>query len=142
MVLLDSPTIRTYKQKLYEDVKLFMPHITKEDLEPVLDYSINKRYQEAQCQIVNSYTNKIGNMTLLGVADYIADREPIVTAFGTMFRRHGTVPNPLVTVVNGFIAKREEDKDMMFKFPKGSEEYEKYNLLQALIVWGTRVVSL
>lgn len=132
MVIENSPTIERYKQEIYECTKLFMPNITRDQIESVLDYSINKRYKNDECSIVNSYTNKTANMTLLAVTDYIASREPIVTAFGTMFRKHGEVPNPLATVVQGFLDKRAEDKKMMFKFPKGSEDFEKYNLLQAL----------
>lgn len=132
MILTESPTISAYKQVMSDCVKLFMPYINKEDLDPVLDYSIQTRFKDAKCKVVNSYTNKTANMTLLQVADYIRDREPIVTAFGTMFKRHGVVPNPLATVVQGFLDQRKKDKDMMFKFPKGSEDYEKYNLLQSL----------
>lgn len=128
----NSITIDSYKQEMYECVKLFIPYITKEELEPALDYSISKRYKEDACKIVNSYTGKTANMTLLSLTDYIARREPIVTAFGTMFRKHGEVPNPLAVVVQGFLDKRSEDKKMMFKFPKGSEDFEKYNLLQQL----------
>lgn len=132
MVLDQSSTINKYKQTMADCVKLFMPYIDKEELEPVLNYSVAKRFKDAKCKVVNSYTNKTANMTLLQVADYIRDREPIVTAFGTMFKRHGTVPNPLATVVQGFLDQREIDKGMMKKFPKGSEDFEKYNLLQAL----------
>ena len=71
-------------------------------------------------------------MTLLELTDYINSREPIVTAHGVMFRKHGEVPNPLSKVIQKFLDKRGEDKKMMFKFPKGSEEFEKYNLLQQL----------
>ncbi len=125
-------TIDKYKQTMFDCVSMFMPLVTREELEPILNYSIEKRYKEASANIVNSYTNKTANMTLLALANYIADREPIVTAFGTMFKKHGVVPNPLNIVVQSFLDKRKQDKDMMFKFPKGSEDYEKYNLLQAL----------
>jgi hypothetical protein len=109
-----------------------MPYVSEEDLSNVLDYSVQKRFRDANCKVVNSYTNKTADMTLLAVSDYIMKREPIVTAYGTMFRHHGTVPNPLAAVVQGFLDKRSEDKAMMFKFPKGSEDFEKYNLLQSL----------
>lgn len=137
-----SSTIDAYKQTMSDCVKLFMPYVSKEDLEPVLNYSIEKRLKNIDCKVVNSYTNKTANMTLLAVADYIRDREPIVTAFGTMFKKHGVVPNPLAIVVQGFLDKRKQDKDMMFTFPKGSEMFERYNLYQALTNQGTRVVIL
>ena len=70
--------------------------------------------------------------TLLQLADYINSREPIVTSFGTMFSKHGTVPNPLAIVVQQFLDARSIHKKQMFKYPKGSEMFEKYNLLQSL----------
>ena len=131
-MIIESSTINEYKKTMSECIRLFMPYVSKQDLEPVLDFSVKKRLKNTDAKVVNSYTNKTANMTLLAIADYIRDREPIVTAFGTMFKKHGTVPNPLAIVVQGFLDKRKQDKDMMFKFPKGSEDFEKYNLLQNL----------
>lgn len=123
--------IYEYKKTLTECMQLYMP-ISKEELDPILDYSINKRYQEIDCRVENSYTKKTAKMTLLKLADYINSRQPIVTAHGTMFMKHADCPNPMAQVIQQFLDKRGEDKKMMFKFPKGSEEFEKYNLLQSL----------
>lgn len=132
MVINDHSTMTKYKSTMADCIRLFMPNIRNDEIYPIIDYSINKRYKEEKCKITNSYTKKSANMTLLQVADYIRDREPIVTAFGTMFKRHGTVPNPLATVIQQFIDLRGLHKDEMLKFPKGSEDYERYNLYQLL----------
>jgi hypothetical protein len=115
-------------------LKLYYPNADNRDLDSAIDYSINKRYFQSKAKVENSYTKKTSNLTLLQVSDYIASREPIVTAYGTMFRKHETVPNPLSVVIQSFLDKRSQDKKMMFKYPKGSEMFEKYNLLQALII--------
>ena len=112
---------------------MYMP-ASKEELSPIVDYSINKRYYEAKCKVENTYTKKTYNMTLLKMADYIASKQPIVTAHGTMFMKHADVPNPMAEVIQQFLDLRKEHKDTMFKFPKGSEEFEKYNLLQSLTI--------
>ena len=52
-----------------------------------------------------------------------------------MFKHHGEVPNPLVEVVFQFLSNRSEYKNLMFTFPKGSEDFEKYNLLQSLTIY-------
>ena len=123
--------IEAYKDKMTRMIQLWYP-VSKEQIEPVLDYSISKRYKEHSSEIVNTYTNQKSTQTLLSLADYIMDREPIVTSYGTMFKRHGTVKNPLAVVTEQFLNERGLYKKEMFKWPKGSENFEKYNLLQQL----------
>lgn len=131
-ILTESPTITKYKNAMHHCMKLYYPEADPRTIETALNYSIQKRYKKADAQVCNSYTNKNADMTLLAVSDYILSRQPIVTAFGTMFKKHGEVPNPMGEVVQSFLDKRVQDKKMMFKFPKGSEQFEKYNLLQQL----------
>ena len=132
MVINTSPTLLRYKDEMIKCMQMYCPELDRKEIDKALDYSIQKRYYHAPAQIDNSYTKKIANMDLLSISDYIASREPIVTAFGTMFRKHGDVPNPLATVVQSFLDNRSKHKKLMFKYPKGSEQFEKYNLLQSL----------
>ena len=120
-----------YKQTLTRMVQRYYP-VSAEELSPVIDYSIEKRYKEAPVNVINNYTKTTSNMTLLKLTEYINSKEPIVTPYGTMFRKHGDVPNPLAIVVQQFLDERGIHKKHMFQFPKGSEEFEKYNLLQTL----------
>jgi len=128
-----SPTLTEYKDTLIKCVQLYMP-VSKEELSPIVDYSINKRLYNSKCVVENTYTKKKYNMNLLKMADYIASKQPIVTAHGTMFMKHADVPNPMAAVVQQFLDLRKEHKDKMFTFPKGTEDYEKYNLLQSLTI--------
>ena len=121
-----------YKDTMKRVVRMYYPNLTDTDLDYAVDYSINKRYTESQAKIVNNYNNRSTDMTLLELADYINSRQPIVTAAGVMFKKHGEVPNPLAKVIQDFLDSRAKYKKMMFKYPKGSEDYEKYNLLQQL----------
>lgn len=125
-------TLDKYKQTMKECISLYYPNMKESDLDTILDYSINKRYRSEEATLNNSYTGKSVNKTLLDFTDFILSKEPITTAFGTMFRRHGDVPNPMATVVQQFLDNRAIHKKEMFKYPKGSELFEKYNLLQSL----------
>lgn len=133
MIINESPTLVKYKDTMKRCIMMYYPQMDPRELDPILDYSINKRFKNTDVKIENSYTKKNANMTLLAVSDYIASREPIVTAFGTMFRKKGEVPNPMGQVVQSFLDMRSKHKKIMFKYPKGSEDFEKYNLLQSLI---------
>lgn len=126
-----SSTIKEYKKVMMDVMKLYCD-CDERLISNAIDYSINKRYQKNMCKVDNSYTHQVNQMSLLALADYIADREPIVTAHGTMFKKHADAPNPMGVVIQQFLDQRGKDKKMMFKFPKGSEEYEKYNLMQQL----------
>lgn len=127
-----SPTILKYKQTMSDILKMYNPALTDGQINEFLDYSISKRYQENVCKLDNNYTKTVKNRTVLQMADYIASREPIVTSHGTMFKKHADVENPLGTVIQQFLDLRSQHKKQMFKFPKGSEDFEKFNLLQAL----------
>lgn len=128
----NSPTINRYRDTMSKCIRMYYKDLDQREIDKVLDYSIAKRYKEYPAQVANSYTHKTADMTLLAISDYIASREPIVTAFGTMFRKHADVPNPMAVVVQSFLDNRSKHKKLMFKNPKGSEEFEKYNLLQLL----------
>ena len=132
MTLKNSPTIQKYRDTMSRCIKMYYQDLDQKELDQILNYSIAKRYQEYPAQVKNSYTHKTADMTLLAIADYINSREPIVTAYGTMFRKHTDVPNPMGVVVQSFLDNRSKHKKMMFRYPKGSEDFEKYNLLQSL----------
>jgi hypothetical protein len=127
-----SPTILKYKKTMHDILKMYDPSLGDRDIDEILDYSISKRYQEYPCKLDNNYTKKVKDKTVLQMADYIASKEPIVTSHGTMFKKHTDVENPMGKVIQQFLDLRSQHKKQMFKFPKGSEDFEKYNLLQAL----------
>ena len=138
-----SETLSSYKEKMHRLLRLYNPHVSENDIEEILNYSINKRLYNSQALISNSYKrtmdpetkkykDQVREFTLLQISDYIKRRKPILTAHGTMFKHHGEVPNPLGITIQSFLDLRGIHKKVMFKYPKGSEDFEKYNLLQVL----------
>ena len=131
-LLEQSVTINKYKDTMKRSIFMYYPQLSNSEVDNILNYSIQKRFKNHEASIDNNYEKFTINTTLLELSDYIATREPILTAHGTMFKRHGTVPNPLAKVIQSFLDLRSQHKKMMFTFPKGSEDFEKYNLLQSL----------
>lgn len=127
-----SPTLASYIDTMLDVVKLYYPTGNDDIIRDALKYSIKKRYKSTNARINNNYTKEVQNHTLLQMCDYIADKKPIVTAYGVLFERHGTVPNPLKDIIDMFLESRSIYKKKMFTYPKGSEDFEYYNLLQLL----------
>ena len=128
--IVNSPTTDVYKREMIDALKLSFPGLTEMDIKEAINYSIMKRGSDSKAVLDNNYTKVKENTTLFAVTDYILQREPIITVAGVMFRKHGFCPNPFVMLIQEFLRQRGEYKDEMLKYPKGSEDFEKYNILQ------------
>lgn len=130
--LANSPTINHYK-----DVALRMASINKGEipyniLNDAINYSIEKRFKNSQVQIENNYKKKVVDLSLLDTCDYIENKKPIVSASGVLFQRHENSTNLIYKVIDEFLDSRTIAKNTMFKYPKGSEEFQYWNLQQLL----------
>lgn len=128
----DCITFSKYKDTTKRLLKYSFPHMAESDFDAAIDYSIKKRYEEHPASIFNNYTNKRLDTTLLDITNYIYTREPILTGYGVMFKKHGVVPNPVTKVIQQFLDNRSIHKGIMFRYEKGSEDYERWNLVQQL----------
>lgn len=123
---------RDYKDISRRMLKLSFPMLTAPEIEEAINWSIDKRQTNHPARINNNYKKQIVSTTLKDIVEYINDRKPIITHYGVMFSRHGTVPNPTIEMVKKFLDNRSIHKKQMFQFEKGSEDFERYNLLQLL----------
>lgn len=128
----DELAVQGYKNDALRALQISMPYVPYNELEKAVDWSIDNRFKNADAVLRNNYTKKDNQTTLLELTNYILSREPIITPAGVMFKKHATCPNPVVQMVNGFLESRDKHKKEMFKYPKGSEEFEHFNLVQLL----------
>ena len=124
--------LQQYMSIIFRMIQTSFPDLTPTDITEAIQYSIEKRYKEEPAKLYNNYTNKTANITLLEMTNYILEREPILTSWGVLWKKHGVVPNPLANMTKKFMESRGILKKEMFKYPKYSEDWEKYNLLQLL----------
>ena len=129
-----------YKDTLKRMISLNLPSLTNKELDKAIDYSMNKRYKQVESKVYNNYTEKTAVNTLAELTDYIYSKEPICTAWGVLFKKHGVVPNPLTKLIHMFMLNRDKEKKIMFQYPKGSEEFEEHNLLQLLAKVDTNAI--
>lgn len=128
----DHPILVQYRDTMTRILNSKYPLMNKNDIERAVEFSIQKRFKDFNLSVQNKYTGKTVDMAALAMLDYIRNREPIITSYGTMFRKHDTVPNPMGKVIQSFLDLRKSQKKEMFKYPKGSEMFERWNLLQNL----------
>lgn len=128
----ENSFIDKYKEVARDVVKMNFPLLAMQEIDAAIDWSISKRFTDHPIKVDNNYKKQTIDTTLAGIAQYILDRQPIITSYGVMFKRHGEVPNPVYDLIDSFINNRKKLKKEMFKYPKGSEQFEKYNLLQLL----------
>lgn len=124
-----------YEDEMVRLVHSYLPHMTHEDIRRAVQYSMNKRYKEIKCKIDNNYTKTQTTSTLLEMANWINEREPICTAYGVMFKKHNLKkPNPLTELVRSFMEGRDIDKKKMFEYLEAHDYVNaaKYNLMQLL----------
>lgn len=121
-----------YKDAMRQAVKMYYKDMDIDIIDKAIDYSINKRYIEHKASIDNNYTHRSKDTTLLELCDYINSKKPILTSYGVLFQRHGDVLNPLLNVIQSFLDNRGIHKKEMLKYPRNSEMYEKFNILQIL----------
>lgn len=130
MKVYDRKAVAPYKKIIHRIMPYLLPTIGEDELDRAINYSISKRFKNTKCSIHNNYKNKTFNTDLLSLIEYIIDRRPIITSFGVLFTRHGEVPNPLAKMIEDFYLTRKGYKNQMFEYPKGSDLFKKYNLLQ------------
>ncbi len=128
----ESQAINNYKDIAMNMLHLNFPLLTEEELSAAIDNSISNHFKDTDITINNNYKNATIQMTLRSLVEYIESREPIITSYGVLFNKHASIPNPIYNLVDSFVNTRKSMKKEMFKYPKGTEMFEKYNLLQLL----------
>ena len=124
--------LKEYKDTFRRLIPLTIPSLMDDEIERAVDYSICKRFQDSEMSLHNNYNHIKVQSSLAAFTNYVLDKKPIMTPYGVLFSRHGTVPNPLYDMVDDFVAIRGRFKDKMFECFDAMlyEEANRYNLLQ------------
>jgi hypothetical protein len=130
--LLSTKVVQEYIQTMKDGLRHTFQLLDEDELDEAIIHSISQRYYNGDIVMSNNYTKNDIDSTVLHFIKYIESREPIITSSGVLFKKHKEADNPLSRMITGFLDKRAGYKDKMLKYPKGSEDFERYNLAQLL----------
>lgn len=130
--LQDRLIIQKYKDFCHDLVSYNFPNLAWKEIDDAIMYSIMKRFKNTSIELVNSYKNQKMDSTVADLLDYVLKCEPIITPSGVMFKKHDQEINPINDMIQKFLKLRGIHKDEMFKYKKGEEKYNQFNLLQLL----------
>jgi len=105
------------------------------EIEEAINYSVAKAYKagkefnDLSVNVHNNVTNRTLTTDLLSLSNEILTSQPILTGIGVLYKRHGA-RNPFVNFITYLVEMRDYAKSMMKKYPKGSEEYNAWDLKQ------------
>lgn len=121
-----------YKDVMKRLLLSYDSNMTEADAKNIVDYSVKKRFTDFEAYLRNNYIKKNIDLSGAEILEYITKKETILTSYGVMFKTHANSQNPMISVIQNFAKLRKMHKKEMFKYPKGSEQFERFNLLQQL----------
>ena len=124
--------IKEYEDVMVDGLRHSFPLLNESELREAVQYSVTHRIENKPAYLENNYTKRRMDGTVIDILNYIESLQPIISSSGVLFKKHKDADNPLAKMIMGFLNQRAIYKKEMFKYPKGSEMFEKYNLLQLL----------
>lgn len=121
-----------YKDVMMRLLLSYDSNMTETDAKNIVDYSVKKRFTDFEAYLRNNYIKKNIDLSGAEILEYITKKETILTSYGVIFKTHANSQNPMISVIQNFAKLRKMHKKEMFKYPKGSEQFERFNLLQQL----------
>lgn len=106
------------------------------EMYPETEYAIAKRLAaeiisesliDIPCTLHNDTYHEYVDTSVLDVLNWLDQRKPIITGNGTFFKQHEEYLAPSIRVLETWLSKRKKIKKEMFKYPKGSIEYNNKN---------------
>lgn len=121
---------KRYEQDMFNILSRICTNLKVHEIEEGIRYSINKRFTNHPVYIDNTYTKRTAEMDFAKLANDLLTGKVIMTTSGVLFKKYNSVKNPFYNFIQYLADKRDEAKNEMKKYPKGSEEYNDFNLKQ------------
>lgn len=132
MVPSKNDFLNEYRRLMIENVKLTYPTLKYDEVAYLVDSIIAKKYKNDKIQILNNYKNREVDTDVEQIMEFIKNNKPILIENGCLFRRHEKGFTLFYRLIDEFVESRKKLKKKMFQYDKGTDEFNKYNLMQLL----------
>ena len=127
--------IDQYKIAMHNVLSRIFVRLQPSEIDEAINWIISESYKKAKkanlnCKVDNNYTHRQWDTNLYELTQSILQNKFICTGVGVLFKRHGTGRNPFYNFIQYLLDERQAAKNEMKKHPKGSEEYNRWNLMQ------------
>lgn len=129
---LDLNVIKKYKEEMTTLLRMQFPTLTIDEIQFFIEDAIERKFNNPDVRIDNNYKDIVVDLQLTDLVNKIETDKPILVPNGCLFKQHEEGFTPFYRLLESYVTKRKAYKKKMFEYPKGSDEFNKYNLLQLL----------
>nr|DAS97477.1 MAG TPA: DNA polymerase [Caudoviricetes sp.] len=124
--------VSKYREQAKKNLMINFPTLTEGEVDTALDIILSNAYTKRECILHNNYTEETAETDVAGISNYIYEKTPIMVANGCLFKQYTKELTPMYKLITSFTDNRSKFKKEMFKYEKGTEKFNKYNMLQML----------
>lgn len=132
MFPLNNDFLNDYRRLMYKNIAMVYPTLTNDEIRYLVDTIIGNTYKNDKLTITNNYKDRVVDTDVEQIMQFIKNNKPILIENGCLFRRHQKGFTLFYRLIDEFVESRKKLKKKMFQYDKGTEEFNKYNLMQLL----------
>lgn len=122
--------VEKYIDVVLEGYMSMYPDSNPAEVRKLISDKLEECIVDIPCTLHNDTYHEYIDTTMLDTFNWLSTRKPIISGAGSFFRQHAEYTAPSIRVLETWLTKRKKLKKMMFKFVKGTIEYNNYNTAQ------------
>ena len=119
-----------YTEIVVDGYMRMYPDANPDEVRTVIAKKLEEEVIDIPCTLHNDTYHEYIDTTVLDTFNWLSLRKPIISGSGSFFKQHSEYNDPSIKVLETWLGKRKKLKKIMFKYVKGTIEYNNYNTAQ------------
>ena len=119
-----------YTEIVVDGYMRMYPDANPDEVRAVIAKKLEEEVIDIPCTLHNDTYHEYIDTTVLDTFNWLSLRKPIISGAGSFFKQHSEYNDPSIKVLETWLGKRKKLKKIMFKYVKGTIEYNNYNTAQ------------